>query len=148
MTSWTSEPSAVGPWGFESPRGLCKRGGFEEKGWEVPPEAEGGVLGQGGQEEWPGWDAAGAMVQRHVRDMFDILFLFAHCSHCRVSKVPLKVLRYQDEAPDLQDKGSFCSRRGPRDQHLTPGRVAEPSLGTGSHHFSCRDLLPSCRPLS
>lgn len=56
---------SCGPWGFESSGELCKGDGFGEKGWEVPPEA-GCVVGQGEQEELPGWDAAGAVVQRQL----------------------------------------------------------------------------------
>lgn len=53
------------PWGIGSSGGLCKGDGFGEEGWEVPPEA-GCAVGQGEQEEWPGWDAAGTVVQRQL----------------------------------------------------------------------------------
>lgn len=57
--------SAVSPGALRALGGLCKGDGFGEKGWELPPEA-GCVVGQGEQEEWPGWDAAGTVVQRQL----------------------------------------------------------------------------------
>lgn len=127
-----------GRWALDcGPRGCESSGRALQRGWRDRRRAgrclqkQVGWLGQSEQKEVPGLGCDRNRCSKPA------CLLTAPSAW---SQGWLEVLRYQDEAPRSKEEESFFSRTGPKEQHLTPGWVAEPSSGTDSQSVGCRDL--------